>query len=282
MSEETASTTREQNRAVWNAMAAGWESQRDALWADTNNVSHWLVEHLAPRPGDTVLELAGGVGDTGLLAARRVGAHGKVLITDFAPEMVAAARRRAVERGIANVEFRVLDAERMDLATDSVDGVICRWAYMLMADPAAALAETRRVLRPGGRLAFSVWGERERNPWALLANGVLVARRLLAAPDPAAPGIFALADQDRLRELVVGAGFAEPLIEEVPTHRRYADFDDYWRYLNEMAGAIAPILRGLSPAEQGEVKAELRAALAPFADGRGYDTPGLCFNVVTS
>ena len=63
--------------------------------------------------------------------------------------MVAVARRRAEELGVQNAEFRVLDAERMDLATDSVGGVLCRWAYMLMIDPPAAFAETRRVLRPG-------------------------------------------------------------------------------------------------------------------------------------
>ena len=95
-----------------------------------------------------MLELAAGVGDTGFMAARLVGETGRVIITDFAPEMVAAARRRVEESGIRNVEFRVLDAERMDLETDSVDGVLCRWGYMLMIDPAAAFADTRRVLRP--------------------------------------------------------------------------------------------------------------------------------------
>ena len=95
-----------------------------------------------------MLELASGVGDTGLMVARLVGETGRVIIKDFAPEMVAEARRRAQEVGVENAEFRTLDAERMDLETDSVDGVLCRWAYMLMIDPAAAFAETRRVLRP--------------------------------------------------------------------------------------------------------------------------------------
>jgi ubiquinone/menaquinone biosynthesis C-methylase UbiE len=263
-------------------MAAGWEDQREAIWEDSREVGEWLVRRLAPRPGDTVLELAAGVGDTGLAAARLVGPAGRVIITDFAPEMVAAARRRAAELGVTNAEFRVLDAERMDLAPDSVDGVLCRWGYMLMLDPQAALAETRRVLRRGGRLAFSVWAGPERNPWVSLIGRILVARGHLPPPDPTASGIFALADPDRIRALVTGAGFAEPEIEEVPTRLRFADFDAFWRYLTELAGGISPVLRGLPMEDAAEIRAQLREAAAPYETTGGYDFPGLCLNAVTS
>jgi ubiquinone/menaquinone biosynthesis C-methylase UbiE len=143
-------TARQQSRAAWGAVARGWYAQREELWKASRPVSEWMVRRLDPQPGDTVLELAAGPADTGLMAARLVGRSGRVIVTDFTPEMVAAARRRAQELGAQNAEFRVLDAERMDLETDSVDGVLCRWAYMLMIDPSAAFAETRRVLRPGG------------------------------------------------------------------------------------------------------------------------------------
>jgi ubiquinone/menaquinone biosynthesis C-methylase UbiE len=136
-------------------MAPGFQEQREALWSASRPVSEWMIRKLNPQLGDTVLELAAGLGDTGFMAARLVGETGRVIITDFAPEMVAAARKRAEEVGVQNAEFQTLDAERMDLGTDSVDGVLCRWGYMLMIDPATAFAETRRVLRPGGRLAFS-------------------------------------------------------------------------------------------------------------------------------
>src|SRR5918997_441782 len=173
----------QQSRATWNAVASGWYAQREILWKASRSVSEWMVRRLDPQPGDTVLELASGLGDTGLMVARLVGESGRVIITDFAPEMVDAERQRAEEIGIRNVEFRVLDAERMDLETDGVDGVLCRWGYMLMVYPAAAFAETRRVLRAGGRLAFSVWAARERNPTVSLAGRVLV--ELGHVPPPA-------------------------------------------------------------------------------------------------
>jgi len=121
-----------------------------------------MIRELGPQPGDTVLELAAGAGDIGFEAAAIVGETGRLISTDFSPAMLEAAQRRGAELGIENVEYRVMDAEHLELDADSVDRVLCRFGYMLMADPAAALAETRRVLRPGGRLALAVWGAPER------------------------------------------------------------------------------------------------------------------------
>jgi ubiquinone/menaquinone biosynthesis C-methylase UbiE len=184
---------RQRSRAVWDEMATGWYAARDDLWESSRPIAEWLIRKLDPQPGDTVLELAAGSGETGFLAARLVGETGRLISTDFAPGMVAAARERAREMGITNAEFRVLDAERMDLADDSVNGVLCRWGYMLMVDLAAAFAETRRVLRPGGRLVFSVFAAPERNPVVSLLVRILVTRGLRASspwPPRSASGIW--------------------------------------------------------------------------------------------
>ena len=272
---------RQQSRAAWGAVASGWYAQREEIWKASRPVTQWMVRKLDPQPGDTVLELAAGLADTGLMAARLVGEAGHVILTDFAPEMVAAARRRAEELGVHNAEFRVLDAERMDLATDSVDGVLCRWAYMLMIDPSAAFAETRRVLRPGGRLAFSVWAARERNPALSLVGGVVESQGHIPPPDPGAPSAFAMADPERIRELVVGAGFAEPEIEEVTFRLPFADQDAYWRYVTETSASASPVLRSLAPEARNEVREQVHEAARLYRSGEGYDFPGTCLNAVT-
>jgi SAM-dependent methyltransferase len=271
---------RQRSRAEWDAVAPGWYTRREELWKSSRPVSEWMIRRLDPQPGDTVLELAAGLGDTGLMAARLVGESGRVIITDFAPEMVAAARRRAEEMGVENAEFRRLDAEQMGLETNSVDGVLCRWGYMLMIDPAKAFAETRRVLHPGGRLAFSVWAARERNPTLSLAGTVLVELGHIPPPDPEAPGAFVMADPGRIRKLVVEAGFAEPEIEEVPFRWRFADQDAYWHFLTETAASFSPVLRALSSEALNTVREQVHEATRPFHSGEGYDFPAVCLNAV--
>src|SRR5215203_6062750 len=272
---------RQRSRANWNAVATGWYAQREELWKNFRPVSEWMIRRLDPQPGDTVLELAAGLGDTGFMAARLVGESGCVIITDFAPEMVAAARQRAQELGVENAEFRLLDAERMDLETDSVDGVLCRWAYMLMTVPDAAFAETRRVLREGGRLAFSVWAGRERNPALSLVGRVLESQGHIPPPEPGAPGPFAMADPGCIRELLIGAGFSEPEVEEVSFRWSFADQETYWRYLTETSASAAPVLRSLPTAAQEAVREQVHEAARPFHSGEGYDFPAVCLNVVT-
>jgi SAM-dependent methyltransferase len=134
--------------------------------------------------------------------------------------MVEVARRRGAELGLQNVEYRVIDAERIELDADSVDGVLCQSGYMLMADPAAALSETRRVLRPGGRLVLSVWGAPEHNPWASIGGRILVERGHMPPPEPGAPGIFSMASEERTRGLLEGAGFTAVRTEEIPVALR--------------------------------------------------------------
>jgi ubiquinone/menaquinone biosynthesis C-methylase UbiE len=111
---------------VWDQMAPGWTRDTQLLWDSSRVVGEDMVRRLDPQPGDVILELAGGTGDTGFLAAQRVGPEGKVICSDFVPAMVEGARSRAGAAGVENVEYRVLDAENIDLADDSVDGVLCR------------------------------------------------------------------------------------------------------------------------------------------------------------
>ena len=238
----------------WDRFAGNWTEERDFISEATHVLSETLVERLDPKPGDTVLELAAGTGDTGFLAAKAIGDDGKLIQTDFASGMVDAARRAAAETGIENVEHRQLDAENMDLADDSVDGVLCRFGYMLMADPAAALAETRRVLRDDGRLSFAVWAGPDRNLWAFLPGFALVEAGHMPPPEPDAPGIFAMGDPDRIKQLVTAAGFGEPEIEEVVVEWDYSDPAVHWEKTMKLAAPIADAMAELPDEERERIR----------------------------
>src|SRR6185436_8738701 len=271
---------RQASRDIWDQMAAGWDDDRRWIWDASRPVGEWLVDALDPQPGETILELAAGVGDTGLAAASRLGDSGRLISTDFSEQMVGAARRRAEELGVSNVEFRRMDAERMDLADDSTDGVVCRWGYMLMADPAAALRETRRVLRPGGRVALSVWGEPKANLWASVPAAALAEHTGQGPADPHAPGIFAMASEERTRDLLTEAGLAPRRVEHVEMEWSFRTPDDHWRYVMDLAGALAMVVRSLPEDEQAAMRRLTEQRLEPMVRRPGYGLGGVCLNVL--
>jgi ubiquinone/menaquinone biosynthesis C-methylase UbiE len=266
----------------WETMAAGWERRRADIEKVFAPVSEWLVQHLAPQAGDTVLELAAGPGDTGFAAAPLLGDEGRLISSDFSPEMVEVGRRWAAELGLTNVEHRVLDAERMELEDDSVDGVLCRFGYMLMAEPAAALAETRRVLRPDGRLALAVWREAARNPWISLAGRILVELGLVPPPEPGAPGMFTMTSDERMREFLDAAGFAIERLEDVAVRFRYGDVEEYVARARDTGGTFARAWTAASEDERQALTAQLGEAFAPYAADVGYELPGVALCVAAA
>jgi SAM-dependent methyltransferase len=268
---------------VAEALAPTWHSRREQIEAVGTPLRELMVRELDPQPSDTVLELAAGTGETGFDAAERLGEGGRLISSDFSPGMVDGARRRGEERGIENAEYRVLDAERIELAGDSVDGAICRFGYMLMEDPAAALAETRRVVRAGGRLVLAVWGPPDRNPFFMIPARSLVQRGHLQPPEPPpAPGLFSMADPERTAGLLRDAGFEEARTEEITLTFPPPSAEAFVEFMADTAGPIAMALRGLSEADRAEVVSDVEDSLAPFAADGGYEVPSLALATVAS
>jgi SAM-dependent methyltransferase len=266
----------------WEEAAPGWVRRQTVLRELGAPVSHWMVDALHLQPGQRVLELAAGLGETGMLAAELVAPTGGVIVSDQAEAMLEGARARAAELGLSNVEFQVLGAEWIDLPVASVDAVACRWGYMLMADPAAALRESRRVLRPGGRLALAVWDAIERNPWAQLPAAELGARGLLAAPAegrPQAghspPGPFALGSRSALEGLLAETGFAEVEVQEMDVWRHHQSFDELWEVTLDLSRSFHDTVMDRPEREVREIRAALTERFAPYtaADGT-LEVPG--------
>ena len=262
-------------------LAAAWEHHRTRVFEGQRELSEWIVRHVEPHPGQTILELTAGPGETGFLAAERVGPEGRLISSDLNESMVAAARRGAEAWGLTNVEFRVIDAQQIDLPDDSVDGVLSRFGLMLVPSPERACAEVRRVLRPGRRLAYGVWGPFDRNPWLTHLVGAMVEHGHAPPGDPFGPGgVFSLADPQANRDLLADVGFTDVEIEEVAGAQVYDSLDDYWDLQTAVAGPVSGIIRALPDDERAAIKATLEPKIAPHrADDGGYALPSLAVGI---
>ena len=261
---------RQQSRARWTATAKGWGVRADQLRRATMPVAEWMVDAVGPQPGDTLLELAAGPGDTGFLAAELVKPGGTLICSDFVPEMLNVAQERAQALGLDNVRFKQIDAETgIDIEAASIDGALCRWGYMLMADPVTALVQTRRVLKPGARLALAAWTGPEENLWSAVPLREVVSRGLLEHPDPDAPGQFTWAPEGVIGERLEEAGFVEYEVAAVDFTTSYASVEDWWATTRDMSMRFADATATLGGATKAEIQAVMAEAAAPFTDGDG-------------
>jgi SAM-dependent methyltransferase len=189
--------------------------------------------------------------------------------------MLAVAQRRSAGR--ANLATVACDQAALDAADASFDAVICRHGLMFAPDPAAAVREAARVLRPGGRYATMTWGPRERNPWLGIIMDAVGEHLGAPVPPPGVPGPFSLADRDRLWEVLTEGGLRDVVVEAVPAPLVAPSLEEWWRQVPELAGPLALLLANLEPDAREAIRARALAAAADVArpEGEGVAFAGL-------
>jgi SAM-dependent methyltransferase len=251
---------------MWETVAPAWGEHVAYADARGAGVAERMLALAAPQAGEDVLELACGPGGLGLAAAAR---GARVVLSDVAPGMTEIAAARAAELSLANVTTRVIDFERMDEPDERYDVVLCREGLMFATDPPRAVAEIRRVLRPGGRFAIAVWGPRRRNPWLGVVFDAAAEQLGRPVPPPGIPGPFSLSDAGRLSELLAAE------VEEVSVPLRAATFEEWWERTSALAGPLTAILANLPPPAKAELEARVREAAAAYETADGLEFPGL-------
>lgn len=242
-----------------------------------------MVELLEPQPGDSVLEVAAGPGETGFLVVPRIRPGGELLSTDAAPEMVDAARRRSAELGLDGIRFAVEDAADLSLAEDAVDAVLCRFGLMLVPEMERAASEIGRVLRPGGRAVIAVWASPRLNPWMTAPGRAALKLGLIEPPEHDAPGPFRLADPDRLRSVVLAGVLAIQSVEDVPVAWSAESLDEWWETTSDTSRMLTTLLERLSADEAGELRSSAEALLLEYqADDGSLTVPGVARVVVAT
>jgi len=261
-----------QQIAYWNEISGPkWVRLGDLIDAQIAPIGLHAIDRAAPSKGERVLDVGCGCGQTSIELARRVGASGQIVGIDISRPMLADAERRATEARGPGVRFVAGDAQTHHFDPGRFDLVFSRFGIMFFDDPAAAFANLHASLRPGGRLTFACWQAPDRNPW-MTVPAAAAARHveMPAPPDRNAPGPFAFADPDRVRALLVGAGFEDVEVESLErrvTIGRGLGMDELIEFLLQM-GPTAAVLRESSEEIVDAVRESLRESVKPYLDGQ--------------
>jgi SAM-dependent methyltransferase len=254
----------------WAARASSWMSLESHHEEVIGPAGRMAMDRLDPHPGQHVLDLGCGTGQTTLELAARVAPGGRAVGVDIAAALLDRAREHAADAGIANIEFQQADVQSSDLGVARFDGGFSRFGVMFFADPVAAFINVHRSLKPGAVLSFVCWQPVTSNDWMLVPAQAAVSVLGIAPemPAPDAPGPFSLSDQDRVKLILDSAGFhnldikAHDDLMRTPSERIPESADSALR-----VGAVQRMLEGVDP----ETVQLVRAAIEEAMRGRLQD-----------
>lgn len=262
-------TTREQ----WQSAADAWDRWTPTLQAWLGPATEVMLDLAAIGPGDRVLDVAAGAGEPAITTAKRVGPTGSVLATDISPNILACARRAAAAQGVTNLETRVMDGEHLDLPDASFDAVLSRVGLIYFPDRQRALAEMRRVLRSGGRVATMVYSTADRNQFFSVPIDIIRRRAQLPPPVPGQPGPFSLGGPGVLEDAYRQAGFGQIVVRTLDAPVRMASVAEYVRFADEAFGALHQMLADMPEPDREATWDEITRELRQFEGPEGFVGP---------
>jgi ubiquinone/menaquinone biosynthesis C-methylase UbiE len=236
---------RDQQKASWNKFSQGWKKWDNLTMDFLKPMGDEIIRLLNPKNADIVLDVASGTGEPGLTIATIV-KDGKVIMTDLSEEMLKIARENAVKRGIENIETRVCDVSELPFDDNTIDAISCRFGFMFFPDMHLAAKEMARVLKPGGKIAVSVWNVAEKNFWVTAIGGTINKNMQLPPPPPGAPGMFRCAESGLIQHLFRQAGLKNISEKEITGKLKCGTAEVYWNMMTEVA---APFVAALSKAD---------------------------------
>ena len=230
-------------REGWDSVAEGWKEWWEPIEKGAQKLSQRLIELAEIKPGQRVLDVATGIGEPSITAAKVVGTGGHVLATDISRQMLAIAKERATFLRLQDIiEFKETDAENLDLAKASFDAALCRWGLMLFPNPDAAIGKIYSSLVSGGRFAAAVWADATKVPIISLATRIIGSQIQMSASPPGVPNPFSLADTNKLENSLARAGFRDIHIDTVIVTFEFESGEDYCRYCQAVSASARIVL----------------------------------------
>ncbi|WP_333879036.1 class I SAM-dependent methyltransferase [Flavobacterium sp.] len=258
---------REQQRASWNKFSPGWKKWDDLMMDFLRPMGNEIIQSLQLKETDHVLDIAAGTGEPGLTIAALVG-KGKVVITDLSEDMLEIAKENARHRTINNIETLACDVCELPFPDDTFDAISCRFGFMFFPDMLLAAKEMARVLKPGGRIATSVWNVPEKNFWVTAIMSTINRNMELPLPPPGSPGMFRCAQDHFIADLFTQTGLKNVTQKEVLSQLKTQTTEVYWTMMTEVAAPFVAALSKADDATKEKIKTEVfQAVKDKFPDG---------------
>jgi len=259
-----------QQRQMWDNVAKGWQAWWETFEKGAQKVSDKLVELAEIKPGDRVLDIATGIGEPAVTAARRVKPNGRVVATDISPQMIAIAKSRAESLGLESImEFKEIDAEKMDFPKSTFNAVLSRWGLMFLPNLPTALTTIRQLLIPIGRFAAAVWPAPTKVPMLDLPMSTVRKQINAPAPSPGTPGPFALADIEALKHSFAQAGFKDVHADTLNITFSFDSPDRFTKFHQQIAAPIQAMLANQTEERKNQVWNSVTEAVWSYADSHG-------------
>ncbi len=255
---------------------AAWSKWHPKLVVMSAEATEAIVQAARVEPGMHALDIASGTGEPALTLAELVGPEGHVTATDLGADMIAVAKQNAERAVLTNMTFLQADAHELPFADRSFDRVTCRFGVMFFADAPQALGEIYRVLKPGGRVAFTAWGPLEQNPYASTSLTPFLKRVEVPPPPPGAPQPFSYAEAGTLSGALQRGGFRE-VQEELRTISWAwpGPPEELWEQFRDLSVPFHPIIYGLEPEERELAIGEVVEGYRRYYDGQKVDLPAV-------
>jgi len=221
-----------------------------------NPMGQEIIASINPSGSDNILDIAAGTGEPGLTIAAMLNG-GKVTITDLSEDMLTIATENAAKKSISNIETIACDVCELPFADNSFDAISCRFGFMFFPDMQLAANEMARVLKPGGRIATSVWNVPEKNFWVTAIMGTINKNMELPPPLPGAPGMFRCAKPGLMKEIFEKAGFQNIKEKEVASKLNSGTIETYWSMMTEIGAPIVAALSKADDAMKQKIKTEV-------------------------
>ncbi|MEO7264766.1 MAG: methyltransferase domain-containing protein [Ferruginibacter sp.] len=270
--EQQLTEIREQQKATWNKFSPGWKKWDDFTMNFLKPMGDKIIEALDIKEDDKVLDIACGTGEPGHTIAML--AHkGKVIGTDLAEQMLEIALENAKQKGLNNYETNACDVCELTYEDNHFDKISCRMGFMFFPDMQLASDEMFRVLKSTGRMATSVWSTGDKNTWVTNIMGAINKNMQLPPPPPGAPGMFRCGTSGLLKSIMEKSGFKNIQEQAVSGKVLYADFEEMWQMMNEVAAPVVGALSKADDAMKQKIKEEAKQQSREYITDKGLELP---------